>query len=221
LTISGQKIFPCISVPTLVGELNSVGLTWQYFAAPQGQPGYIWSALDAISQIRNSSQWTTNVLPVDEFASNALNGTLANVVWVTPPTAGSDSPPANVCTGEGWAVQTINAIMQSPDWASTTVFLTWSDYGGYYDHVDPPMVDVFGLGIRVPLVMISPYVKAGLVVHDQSEFSSLLAFAENVYGLPPLTSRDAAANNLMDAFDFTQAPLPPLILSPRKCPGSQ
>jgi hypothetical protein len=107
------------------------------------------------------------------------------------------------------------------DWASTVVFLTWSSYGGYYDHVAPPVVDVFGLGIRVPLVILSPYVKAGLVVHDQSEFSSLLAFAENVYGLAPLTSRDAAANNLMDAFDFRQEPLPPLILNPRQCLGSQ
>lgn len=220
LTITGQKIFPCISVPTLVGELNSAGLTWQYFAAPQGQAGYIWSALDAISDVRNSSQWTTNVLPVDQFASNALNGSLASVVWVTPPAPDSDSAPSDVCIGEDWTVVTMNTIMQSPDWASTVVFLTWSSYGGYYDHVAPPSVDAFGLGIRVPLVLISPYVKAGLVVHDQSEFSSLLAFAENVYGLAPLTSRDAAANNLMDAFDFSQKPLPPLILKPRQCLSS-
>jgi phospholipase C len=221
LLANGQKVFPCFTIPTLPGELNPAGITWQYYAAPKGQAGYIWSALDAIKGIRESSQWTTNVLPVNQFVANALSGTLANVVWVTPPQVDSDSPPANVCAGENWAVQMINAIMESPEWPSTAIFLTWSDYGGYYDHVAPPTVDSFGLSLRVPTLIISPYVKAGLVEHQQTEFSSLLASVEHQYGLPPLTARDAAANDLWDAFDFNQQALSPLILSAQKCSSSR
>jgi phospholipase C len=115
----------------------------------------------------------------------------------------------------------INAIMESPEWPSTAIFLTWSDYGGYYDHVAPPTVDSFGLSLRVPTLIISPYVKAGLVEHQQTEFSSLLASVEHQYGLPPLTARDAAANDLWDAFDFNQQALSPLILSAQKCSSSR
>jgi phospholipase C len=113
LLANGQKVFPCFTVPTLQGELNAAAVTWQFYSASEGQAGYIYSVLDAFRGIRNSGQWKTNVLPVTQFVSNAMSGTLANVVWVTPPAADSDSPPANVCAGEDWAVQMINAVMQS------------------------------------------------------------------------------------------------------------
>src|SRR5580704_17888390 len=94
----------------------------------------------------------------------------------------SDHPPNDVCQGEGWVVQVMNAIMQSQFWNSTTVFITWDDWGGYYDHVSPPTVDYFGLGMRVPFLIISPWVKHGtatqpLVQHGLYEFSSMLGFA--------------------------------------------
>jgi phospholipase C len=218
---NGQKVFPCFTIPTLPGELSQAAITWQYYSAPEGKSGYTWSTLDAISGIRNSNLWATNVLPVNQFASNVANGTLANVAWVTPPTADSDSPPANVCVGQNWVVQQINAIMQSPEWPSTAIFLTWADYGGYYDHVAPPSVDSFGLGIRVPLLIISPYAKAGFVEHQQTEFSSLLKSVEVLYGLPALGGRDTIASDLWDAFDFSQQALPPLILNAQTCADSR
>ena len=112
----------------------------------------------------------------------------------------------------------LNAIMQGPDWNSTAVFLTWDDFGGFYDHVPPPQVDNFGFGPRVPLLVISPYSRSGYISRTVYEFSSLLKFVEKRWNLDPLTNRDASANDLTDSFDFGQAPLQPPILQQRVCP---
>jgi hypothetical protein len=112
----------------------------------------------------------------------------------------------------------INAVMQGPDWGTTAIVLTWDDYGGFYDGVPPPQVDAYGLGPRVPWIIISPYVKPGYITHTQYEFASFLKTVEERYSLPPLTDRDADANDIQDSFDFTQSPLPPLVLTPRTCP---
>jgi len=219
--VSGKLsyIFPCVDIPTLPDELNAAGLSWRYYAATSTQYGYTWSVLDAINHIRNGDQWGTNVVPVDNFESD-VQTQLADVTWITPSGRFSDHPETDLsmCAGEGWSVQIINAIMKSPFWKSTAIFLTWDDFGGFYDHVPPPTVDYFGLGIRVPLLVISPYVKAGTVQRGLSEVTSLLRFTEKVFNLPPITQRDKKANDLMDMFNFNQQPLAPLILTPRKCP---
>src|SRR5205085_9058725 len=97
-------------------------------------------------------------------------------------------PTGSECQGENWSVQQINALMQGPLWNSTALFVTWDDFGGFYDHAVPPRLDIYGLGPRVPLLIISPYARAGVVVHTQYEFSSFLAFAEHLLGLASLTS---------------------------------
>lgn len=213
-------IFPCVDIPALSDELNMAGLSWRYYSATSTQYGYTWSVLDAISHIRNGNQWDTNVLPVTNF-ENDVQTQLADVTWITPVGTFSDhpEPDLSICMGEGWTVQVINAIMESPFWKSTAIFLTWDDFGGFYDHIPPPKVDYFGLGLRVPLIAISPYVKAGTIPHGVYEFSSMLSFAEKVFNLSPMTKRDQNANDMMDMFDFNQQPLPPLILEPRKCPN--
>jgi phospholipase C len=99
------------------------------------------------------------------------------------------------------------------------VFLTWDDFGGFYDHVPPPVVDNFGFGPRVPLLIISPLAKPGYVTHTTLEFSSVLKFIEQRFGLDALTARDSQSNDLLDSFDFTQDPLPPLVLNTRQCPA--
>ncbi len=215
-------IFPCVDIPTLPDELNAAGRTWRYYSATSTQYGYIWSVLDAINHIRNGDQWDTNVLPVNNFADD-VQTQLADVTWITPPGDDSDhpGPKLNLCVGEGWSVQIINAIMNSPFWNSTAIFLVWDDFGGSYDHVPPPTVDYFGVGLRVPLLVISPYAKAGTVQHGLTEVTSLLRFSEKVFDLPPITQRDKKTNNLMDMFNFNQQPLAPLILTPRKCPKVQ
>ena len=116
-------------------------------------------------------------------------------------------------------MQQINALMQSDLWANTAIFVVWSHFGGFYDHLPPPQVDQFGLGPRVPLLIISPYARPGFISHNQAELTSLATFIERNFGLTPLRERDAQANDLLENFDFRQTPLPPLLLSARRCPG--
>ena len=102
----------------------------------------------------------------------------------------------------------MNAIGASQYWDRCVIFITWDDFGGFYDHVPPPQVDSMGLGFRVPCLIVSPYAKKGYVDHTQYEHSSICKFAESLYDLPAMTARDAAANDMMNAFDFTQKPRP-------------
>jgi phospholipase C len=208
---------PCFDFPTLVDRLEAAHVSWKYYAPQRGQRGYVWSALDAIKHIRNGPLWTSNVVPDGQFVEDARNGRLPAVSWLVTG-ENSEHPPFSTCEGENWSVEQLNAVMEGPDWASTAVFITWDDFGGFYDHVSPPPVDKFGLGPRVPLLIISPYVRKGKVIHTQYEFSSFLSFVEKRFYLAPLTERDQKANDMLDSFDFTQPPLPPLVLKTRSCP---
>jgi phospholipase C len=215
----GKPEFPCFDYATLADLLDKKQLSWRYYAAPPGDPGYEWSSYDAINHIRNGPDWESNVMDVSQFVSDALNGQLPAVTWVVPPALESEHPPAFMSVGENWTVQQVNAVMQGPQWSSTAIFITWDDWGGFYDHVAPPKLDYFGAGIRVPLLVISPYVTPGRRYHKTATFDSLLAFVEANWHLHALTDRDAKANNLMDLFDFNTIPAaPPLILQPRTTP---
>jgi phospholipase C len=209
---------PCVDIQTLGDVLDTYGISWKYYSSPYGVPGYQWNAYNAISHIRYGPDWNTNIEDNAQFDTDALNGKLPAVTWLVPPNGKTEHPPTSACYGENWTVDRINAIMQGPDWNSTAIFLTWDDFGGQYDHVAPPSLDQFGLGPRVPLIIISPYAKAGHISHTQYEFSSVLKFIEKRFGLPSLTARDGNANDMMDAFDFKQSPLPPVMLAPRVCP---
>jgi phospholipase C len=214
-TITQQ--FPCFDFQTVADSLETAHITWKYYAPRYGEGGYIWNALDAIKHIRQTDLWTTRVAHDSQFADDAKNGRLPAVSWLVTGRA-SEHPPASLCVGENWTVQQLNAIMAGPDWNTTAVFITWDDFGGFYDHVPPPTVDAFGFGPRVPLLIISPYAKHGYISHTQYEFASLLKFVESRYGLAPLTARDRVANAMLDSFDFTQTPQPPRVLETRTCP---
>ena len=210
--------YPCFDVTTLADMLQGAGVSWTYYGPPFGASGYVWVAVDAINHIRNSSLWNTNVHNQAQFVNDALHGNLPAMSWLI--TGSSEHPPSSACDGENWTVQQINAIMKGPDWNSTAIFITWDDFGGFYDHVAPPGLDQFGLGMRVPLLVISPYALTGQVSHTQYELSSVLKFVEERFGLPPMTTRDAEANDITDAFDFTQSPRSPFLLQTRTCPSS-
>jgi len=214
-------VSPCQDYQTLADVLDGVGLSWRYYAPAEGTPGYQWSALDAIHHIRFGTQWKTNVVPYTQFVTDASNPgtcTLPAVSWLVPDTADSEHPTAPMSHGQNWTTTQINAVMQGPCWSSTVIFLTWDDNGGYYDHVPPPPLDSFGAGIRVPLLIISPFVRSGTVYSRFGTFDSLLAFVEANWHLRSLTPRDAKANNLFDAFHFLaqDQPAPALILPMRK-----
>jgi phospholipase C len=210
------KHAPCFDFQTLADRMEAAGVSWKYYAPGLGQPGYIWSTLDAIQHIRFGPLWSQRVVSDTQFADDARNGRLPAVSWLVTGPA-SEHPKHSTCFGENWTVQQLDALIQGPDWPSTVVFLTWDDFGGFYDHVPPPE----GLGIRVPLLVISPYVRKGMVSHTQYEFSSMLAFVEERFHLEPLNERDRKAKNMLDSFDFDQSPLPGLVLNTRSCPHFQ
>src|SRR5207247_7086279 len=131
-----------------------------------------------------------NILPTEHFFVDLNRNFLANVTWTMPPTQKlSEHPPYDPSIGEHWVVTAINQVMQSRYWSSTAIFLTWDDFGGWYDHVPPPQVDEVGYGFRVPLIVISPYARHNFIDHTQADHASVLKFIETNYGLPPLASR--------------------------------
>jgi phospholipase C len=158
------------------------------------------------------------VVNQSQFLPDVAGGRLPAVSWLIPPGPLSDHPPYSMCEGENWTVGILNALMQSPQWRSTAVIVTWDDFGGFYDHVPPPHVDLYGLGPRVPALVISPWARRGFVDHTTLEFSSVLAFIERIFRLAPLGDRDSAAADMLEAFDFSQRP-GQLILPERTCPG--
>jgi phospholipase C len=217
-------VYPCFDFQTLGDLLDAKGLPWKYYAPDQNQSGYIWSSFDAIKHIRMGTDWQTHVVNYSQFARDAAAGTLPPVSWLVEPGNVSDHPPAGECAGENWTVQQINAVMSNPvEWAHTAIILTWDDFGGFYDHVVPPVgpnaATMYGL--RVPAIIISPYAKPGYVDHTMYTFSSMLKFAEDTFGLPSLTSLDGTSNDMINSFDFTQPPQPPLPLQTRTCPRVQ
>jgi phospholipase C len=214
-----SEVFPCFSNETEGDLLSAAGISWKSYAPVENSSGYAWNTYDSISQIRNTSAWAEHVFSLTNFVTDAQNGNLPSVSWLVPDTADSDHAPSSVCAGENWAVQQINAVMQGPDWPTTAIFLTWDDFGGFYDPSPPSNPDYYGFGPRVPMIIISPYSLAGKVVHTQYEFSSVLKFIETRFGLTNLTARDLDAADMTDSFNFAQTPLPALVLNTRVCPS--
>ncbi len=203
-------VYPCFDYQTMADVLDTKGVTWKYYAPALGTSGDIWSAFQAIKHIRFGADWTTNVISPDtQILTDIEAGTLAQVTWVVP--AGSYSDHAGLSlTPEGpdWVASITNAIGASQFWDSTVIFIAWDDWGGWYDHVNPPQIDAMGLGFRVPLIVVSPYAKHGYISHATHEFSGFLKYTEEVFGLPSLGQRDVAADDLADCFDYTQTPQP-------------
>jgi phospholipase C len=182
-----------------------------------GQLGYGWVALDAVKRVRESRSWYRHYGPWQWFAPDVAQGYLSSITWLTPPFDQSDHPGGpSLCEGENWTAQQVNAIERSPLWKSTAIVIVWDDFGGFYDHVAPPVVDRFGLGPRSPLLVVSPWAKRG-IDHATYDFTSVIKFAAEDFGLPLLTARERAANSLMSAFQFHH-PLNRWIAPVRTCP---
>ncbi len=219
--VTSNRYNVTLSFPSVLDELNSKGISWKYYAGGFGAangwnpvPLFKSYKADNLTFYRNlgfPSQFLTDIA--------AKNKTLPSVVWIMPGNSGeSEHPPNNVTVGEHRVVELINSVMRSPYWNSTAIFLTWDDYGGWFDHVSPSQVDTYGYGFRVPCLMISPYAREGFIDHTLADHTSILKFIEAVFGLPSLTQRDAKASNLMEAFDFMQSPRAPLILPGQHIP---
>lgn len=200
-----QTMYPCFDRLTLTDLLDQKHILWRYFENKYGAG--LWYALDAIKHVRNAKGYRTKVeAPSDRVLADILNGDLESVSWVTP--SADDSDHARVTDGSGpaWVASIVNAVGESKYWNSTVILVTWDDWGGWYDHVKPPMYNSYELGFRVPLLVISPYAKHGYVSHVQHEDGSLLKFTEETFGLGSLNTTDVRADDLSDCFDFKQAP---------------
>ena len=216
-----ELVPPCFDFETEADLLEGKDIPWSYYAAWNDQRGYVWSAFSAIERVRMHPEvWQRHIFPVENFVGDVGDGRLAPVTWITPRYEVSEHPEWSFCHGENWTTQIVNAVMRSEFWKDTAIFITWDDYGGFYDHVPPPQVDRFGFGFRVPLLTISPYAKRGYVDSQLGEFSSVLRFIEDNWGLSQLTHRDRDAFNLSYVFDFDDEPRKPLVLPLRTdCEG--
>jgi len=200
-----QQMYPCFDRPALTDLLDAKSLSWHYYQY-HGKSG-IWNAPDAISHIRHSAEYKTDVTwPPSRVLTDIGKGRLADVVWVTPTGKESDHAGVTNGTGPAWVASVVNAIGQSQYWDSTVIFVTWDDWGGWYDHVKPPEYNSYELGFRVPLIAISPYAKQGYVSHKQHEFGSILKFTEEAFDLGSLNTTDVRSDNLSDCFNFAQHP---------------
>ena len=200
-------LFPCYDYTTLADELDGAGVSWRYYAPVAAGPdfGGSWSAYDAIQHIRNGSDW----LNVDSPETNILNdasGPLPAVTYVVPDSANSDHPSSDSNTGPQWVANVVNAIGSGPNWNSTAIFIVWDDWGGWFDPVAPAQIDNMGLGFRVPLIVVSPFARNGYVSKKPHELGSILHFIEERFGLAAMGASDRRADDLLDCFNFGQAP---------------
>ncbi len=213
-----KMVSPCFNMTTIPDLLQAKGVSWKYYAPAQYQSGYIWSSLDAVRHIRYSPLWESNVQQPQQFVKDARDGSLPEVSWLVSNENVSEHPPYSACTGENWTVGILNALMKSPEWDSTVVFLGWDDFGGFYDHVPPPRLDYISYGPRVPMLVISPYAQQHAVVHTRFDFASIIKYIEDKFGLGRLGVYDRRATSIASELNLSGPPAPPLILKPRECP---
>jgi phospholipase C len=235
--------------------LAKAGMSWRYYiyegaepdcesdevatCEPRSKPGpqtlSIWNPLAGFSDVKEDGQ-LGNIQSLTNFYSAVHEQScgLPNVAWIIPNDSVSEHPPARISRGQAYVTTLVNSIMRSPCWGSTAIFISWDDWGGFYDHVAPPNIDEDGYGLRVPGLVISPYAKSGYIDHQQLSHDAYLKFIEddflNSARLNPATDgrpdsrpnvREEAAGlgDLANDFDFTQSPLPALLLSPHPEPG--
>ncbi len=210
---------PCFDFQTLGDEASGAGVSWRYYAAQPGTFGYVWASYDSVAHVRYGPLWKQSDVPTSHFIRDVGKGRLPNITWLTANYEQSGHPPTSICQSENWDVRQINAIMRSKYWKSTAIVLTWDDFGGFYDHVPPPVLDNISLGPRVPTIIISPYARYRYIDHRVYDFNSVVKFIEDVFHLPRLTNADAAAQSIAPAFNFSETPKKPLMLKPRHCPA--
>ncbi len=203
----GGTIPMCWNNETLGDEMDKAGLSWAFYASQYDGDGGIWSAYQNISYVYNGPDWDNDVIsPQTNFFNDVSNGKLRDLSWITPTCANSDHAGCGSKTGPAWVASLVDAIGQSKYWDSTAIFIFWDDYGGWYDPQPPALVDYDGLGMRLPMLIVSPYAKRGFIDHTHFEHGSILKFVEDTFGLARMTASDKRAKSPDDAFDFNKPP---------------
>ena len=209
--------------PTVMDRLDAANLSWRIY---EGE--YLWSNQNVWSMCPSFGDClygakSANVAPAQQLIDDAHAGTLPNLTFAMPfpgtgPHAGtSQHNGTSMIRGDNKIGELLNAFMNGPEWNSTAIFITYDDCGCFYDHVQPPS----GLGVRVPMVLVSPYAKAAFTDSNVASFSSVIAYVEHNFGnLPPLSSRDQNAYAYAQSFNYNQAPIAPIQTTQTQMPGS-
>jgi phospholipase C len=206
------KMFPCFEHPTLGDLLDAQQLGWRYYTA---QLTGLLTGPNSIRHVRFGPDWKKYVvLGPSRVLTDISAGKLAAVTWVIPNWDASDHPALNNGSGPSWVASVVNAIGGSQFWGNTAIFITWDDWGGFYDHVAPAVIhdgkswgSGYVYGFRVPMIVVSPYAQTTYISHVTHDFGSILKFTEEVFGLPSLGYADAYADDLSDCFNFGQRPV--------------
>ncbi len=241
-TPGGRK--PIYAWTDLTYLLHAQHVSWRYYVMSGTQPDCvngditcaavrqspstpgIWNPLPFFDTVKADRQ-RRNIKGLSSFFRSARAGTLPAVSWIAPSGRVSEHPPRRITAGQSHTTRLVNAIMRSPDWKSTAIFLTWDDWSGFYDHVAPPSVDGNGYGLRVPGLVISPYARKGFIDHQTLSFDAYAKFIEADFlggqALDPATDgrpdprpdvreRQPILGNLALDFNFNRRPRPPMIL---------
>lgn len=211
-----QTMYPCSEHASVTDLLNAKKISWRYYTPSAGS---IWTAPNAIQHmcgpnnpIPNATaclgpDWNNVSIPPANVLKDIANGNLAQVSWIMPSGDESDHANGNTGLGPSWVASIVNAIGNSAYWKDTAIFITWDDWGGWFDHVAPPIINSYEYGFRVPLIVVSPYAKPAYVSHYTHDFGSIVQFIEHTYNLGSLGYADATSNNLSDCFNYKQTPL--------------
>lgn len=218
-------------IPTIFDRLQEAGISWKFYvqnydptinfrtreAQESGDRAaqVIWVPLLAYARYLDDPELNKHIVDLDEYYEDAATGNLPAVAYIAP-SGNSEHPPGSVRAGQRLVRGLIGALMRSPQWESSAFMWSYDDWGGWYDHVKPPQVDQYGYGFRAPTLLVSPYAKRGHVESTTLDFTSVLKFIQENWGLKPLAQRDRRASNFLGAFDFDSPPRKPVVLSTQR-----
>ena len=210
-------------IPTIFDRLQAQGISWKFYVEnydPQatfrspGGPGTQVARVPLLAFARyiDDPSLAKHIVNLDQYYQDLQSGTLPAVAYIAA-AAASEHPPSSIQAGQRLVRSLVTELMRSTAWSSSAFMLTYSNWGGWYDHVAPPRIDDYGYGFRVPALLVSPYARQGHIESSELDFTSILRFIEDNYNLKPLTARDASANSIAPAFDFSEPPREPQFVS--------
>lgn len=217
-------------LPTIFDRLQQRGISWKFYVqnydpglnyrTVHNFPGnrasqVVWAPILNFDRFIDDPELSSHIVDLNEFFEDVRNGTLPAVAYLVPSGA-SEHPPGSLLSGQRLVRSLINELMRSDLWYSSAFMWAYDDWGGWYDHVPPPQVDDYGYGFRVPALLVSAYARRGYVDSTELDYTSILKFIEENWGLEPLAERDAKANSMANAFDFSQTPSEPALVSPER-----
>ncbi len=209
--------------PTIFDRLQAAGVSWKFYVQNydpaitfrvQGLTSakasqLIWAPLLNFGRFVDDPKLSSHVVDMQQYYTDLQNNQLPAVAYLVP-SGLSEHPPGDITVGQSFGATTITSLMRSGAWDSSLAVITWDDWGGWYDHVAPPQVDGDGYGFRVPAIFVSPYARSGTIDNTTYDFTSVLKFIEDNWSLQPLTARDATANSIANALDFSRPGAAPI-----------